>query len=54
MKSEQEIRERLEQLKDDPRLTEYDNADVRTNTPLALHQASGGRAIRVLEWVLDE
>ena len=52
VRSEEEIREALEDLQDDERLTEYDSADVQNNAPLALHQASGQAKIRILKWVL--
>lgn len=52
VRSEGEIREALRDLQNDERLTEYDSADVQTNAPLALHQASGQAKIRILKWVL--
>lgn len=54
MKSEEEIREELEELRDDERLTEYGPANVRVNAPLALHQAAGEAKMSVLEWVLED
>lgn len=52
VRPESEIREWLDKLQDDERLTEYDRADIQTNAPLALHQASGEAKIRTLKWVL--
>jgi hypothetical protein len=54
LRDEEEIRKNLEKLRNDNRLTEYDKADVRTNAPLALHQAAGEAKISVLQWVLQE
>ncbi len=42
--------ERIEEIESDERL-KYENADVVTNAPLALHQVSQKRALRELRSV---
>ncbi len=47
-----EINERIEEIENDERLS-YDDANVQTNAPLALHQVSQKRALSELRWVKE-
>jgi hypothetical protein len=51
MKNEEEIKNKLNELKSDERLY-YPSADIQTNAPLALTQLSLEAQINSLEWVL--
>lgn len=48
----EQIRERIEEIESDERI-HYEDADVQTNAPLALHQVSQKRALRELRWMED-
>ena len=52
MRTEQEIRARLEELMADIRLT-YEPASVTINAPLALEQCAITSMIGILTWVLE-
>lgn len=51
MKTEQEIRARMDELKSDERMT-YKSANVFINAPLAIIQVELGAKIHALEWAL--
>lgn len=51
MKTENEIRDRLNELMKDVRLT-YPDASIQINAPLALIQVDAKATIHALEWVL--
>lgn len=51
MKTEKEIKNRLEQIKQDERLS-YPSATIDTNAPLALIQLDLESQIKILEWIL--
>jgi len=53
MKSQDEVKKMLDDLKSDERLS-YSVADIQTNASLALIQLSLEERVRILCWVLEE
>ena len=53
MRSEEEIRKRIAEIKHDDRM-KGKVATIFENAPLALTQLTGERAIKTLKWVLEE
>jgi len=52
MRTEQEIRNQIDELRRDPRLT-YPSANAAVNAPLALEQCSIRAQIAILQWALE-
>ncbi|UIP01723.1 hypothetical protein Hbl1158_17115 (plasmid) [Halobaculum sp. CBA1158] len=48
----QHVRDRIEEIEDDPRM-DYDDANVRINAPLALHQCEQKGRLAELRGVLE-
>lgn len=52
MKTEAEIKKRLDKIESDPRLRDYKTATVSINAPLALVQMGAESESSALRWVL--